>query len=298
MFAARFFPGSPHPSVTQPAGGDARGRKARDGRGRRSCAAAEEERADPPSPAPARDWPLPVGCAAQRCTAAPPCGAEAPTQADGEGRRPRPRRPAAAAGAAAGASRTRESGCFGGYLSLRPSDELPPGVHPLKAPQAAARASGSSLPGFVPCDCEGSEVCANGDNASVYPRSPGNPKGGSPRNSAALHAGALAVPAPGLPRDGARSCSGPEPEREPRGSPAGTGRPGPEVAPGPRARCPPAARPFPGDEKFRPCPPLLRRELPAEPRAAPALPGRGLPAAAVSLLVLRRSPLPARALTK
>lgn len=135
---------------------------------------------------------------------------------------------------------------------------------------------------------------------------PGILKGGSPRNSVALHAGALAVPAPGLPSgggearphgSGARSCSGPEPEREPRGSPADTGRPGPEVAPGPRARCPPAARPFPGDEKFRPCPPLCR-EPPAEPRAPPARRGFGLPAAAVSLLVLRRSPLPARALTK
>lgn len=279
------------------------------GRGRRA-------RADPPSPAPARDWLPRVGRAAPRCTAAPPCGAGAPAQADAERGAPPPPAPAAPQPPPEPRSEPPAHGSRGALPAAagrgalpsppRPRDELPHSVRPLNAPQAAERAAGSSLPGFVPCDCGGSEVRSNGDNASVYPRSPGNPKGGSPRNTAALHAGALAVPAPGLPSgggearphgSGARSCSGPEPEREPRGSPADTGRPGPDVAPGPRARCPPAARPFPGDEKFRPCPPLCR-EPPAEPRALPARRGFGLPAAAVSLLVLRRSPLPARALTK
>ena len=128
------------------------------GRGRRA-------RADPPSPAPARDWLPRVGRAAPRCTAAPPCGAGAPAQADAERGAPPPPAPAAPQPPPEPRSEPPAHG-----------SELPPSVRPLNAPQAAERAAGSSLPGFVPCDCGGSEVRANGDNASVYPRSPGNPK--------------------------------------------------------------------------------------------------------------------------
>lgn len=190
MFAARFFPGSPHPSAAQPKGGDARGWRAAGGRGtgalpgaarprEKSARGPAEPRARPRLAAPRR----PRRAALHRSAPMRRGSASAGRRGTGSAAAPRPRRPAATAGAAVGASRARESGCFarccwprGSSFPPRPRDELPPSVRPLNAPQAAERAAGSSLPGFVPCDCGGSEVRANGDNASVYPRSPGNPK--------------------------------------------------------------------------------------------------------------------------